>query len=126
MALKHPVQSVEKARAVREVRGVVERLDVGRHALVGEGLLAVLVGDLDVPFTVHQVFHIDGGDLESFDGVGSCHSIRGKELAQARGPLGFRADLVAQQGAHPLNVLEDSFVVVGQCGCGVQHEAMMW
>jgi len=63
------VQGVQQTFAVFEVGDVVQRLHVGHHALVGEGLLAVLVGDVDVPLAVHQVLDVLRADAEALDGV---------------------------------------------------------
>ena len=87
VALQHPVQAVEQPLAVGEVLNIVQGLDVGHHPLVGEGFLPVLLGDLDLALALHEVFDVDGGDLEALDGVGGGHGICGEEPAQFGGPL---------------------------------------
>ncbi|GAA2718880.1 hypothetical protein GCM10010439_02950 [Actinocorallia aurantiaca] len=103
----------------------MERLDVGHHALVGEGLFAVLFGDLDVAFTFHQIGDIDGGNPEAFDRVGSGHGIRREELPQTVRPLGRSPHLVTQRMTHLLDLTEDPQILGIQLRRGKQHAAMM-
>jgi len=60
VSLKGPVQRVELPLRVGEVRGVMQRLDVGHHVLVGGDRLGqVLLRHVDVVLALHEVGDVD-------------------------------------------------------------------
>jgi hypothetical protein len=122
VTLEHPVQRVEQTLAVTEIRYVVQGLEVGHHALVGERLLAVLLGNVHVALAGDQVFDVDRGDPESFDRVRCRHRVSGEISAHAGAQLGVGiGDLLAQGDPRRFDFGENTQVCVAQCGSWIQH-----
>ena len=67
VSLQHPVERVEEPLAECEVRRVVQRLDIGHHALVCHRLGEVLLRDADIVLALDQVHDVNRRDLESLD-----------------------------------------------------------
>ncbi len=100
----------------------MEGLDVRHHPLVGEGLLTVLLRDLDIALALHQVLDVDRGHLEALDGVRGRYGIGGQELSEPGSPLRWgRAHLVPQHLPHAVDLAEHLSVGRAEGRRGVEH-----
>jgi hypothetical protein len=97
----------------------VQRLDVGHHPLVGEGLFPVVFRDLDVALTLHQVDHVHRGHPKPLDGVRGRHRVRREELPQPGGLFGGHPTYeIAQVVPHPFDLRQDESIKVAECRRG--------
>jgi len=123
VALKHPVECVQQALAEAEVPHVVEGLDVGHHPLVGEGFLAVVLRDLDVSLTLHQVDDVDRGHPEPLDRVRGRDGVRRQKLPKALHLLGGHPAYPAEQVIpHPVDLVQNPVMEIAEPGGRQQHE----
>nr|WP_322767090.1 hypothetical protein [Frankia sp. Cr1] len=100
----------------------MERLDIRHHPLIGEGLLAVLLRDLDISLAIHQILDVDRGYLEALDGVRGCDCIGDQELPEPLSPFQRHGlDVVPQRIPHAVDLAEHLIVGRSEGRSGVEH-----
>lgn len=120
------MQRVEQALAVAEVLGVPQVLHVPQRLDVGEGLLALVLGHLDVALARHEVAHVVGRDRDALDRVRGGHGVGGQEGAQAVGPVLRRSpELMVQPRAKVVDLRERGPVTRREQRCPKQHDARL-